>query len=141
MAPSAGFTLLEVLVVLVIIGIITAMAVVSTAVLGKDRQLDDWKDDSPPLEVLSVRRRKNQPRGSEGEAEHRHNCDCRSESAAHDQPVVERREHDRQIERHPESDEFRMQGEISGVDDRHFDEENAGYQRQKQCDGAGTRKI
>ena len=41
MAPSAGFTLLEVLVVLVIIGIITAMAVVSTAVLGKDRQLDE----------------------------------------------------------------------------------------------------
>jgi general secretion pathway protein H len=40
-APSAGFTLLEVLVVLVIIGIITAMAVVSTAVLGGDRQLDE----------------------------------------------------------------------------------------------------
>ena len=41
-APSvSGFTLLEVLVVLVIIGIITAMAVVSTSVLGGDRQLDE----------------------------------------------------------------------------------------------------
>jgi len=41
-APSvSGFTLLEVLVVLVIIGIVTAMAVVSTSVLGGDRQLDE----------------------------------------------------------------------------------------------------
>lgn len=37
----SGFTLLEVLVVLVIIGIITAMAVVSTGVLGRDRQIDE----------------------------------------------------------------------------------------------------
>jgi general secretion pathway protein H len=37
---ASGFTLLEVLVVLVIIGIITAMAVVSTGVLGRDRQMD-----------------------------------------------------------------------------------------------------
>lgn len=37
----SGFTLLEVLVVLVIIGIITAMAVVSTGVLGGDRQMDE----------------------------------------------------------------------------------------------------
>jgi general secretion pathway protein H len=36
----SGFTLLEVLVVLVIIGIITAMAVVSTGVLGRDREMD-----------------------------------------------------------------------------------------------------
>jgi len=39
--PVSGFTLLEVLVVLVIIGIITAMAVVSTSVLGGDRQMDE----------------------------------------------------------------------------------------------------
>jgi general secretion pathway protein H len=38
---ASGFTLLEVLVVLVIIGIITAMAVVSTSVLGGDRQMDE----------------------------------------------------------------------------------------------------
>ena len=37
----SGFTLLEVLVVLVIIGIVTAMAVVSTGVLGADRQMDE----------------------------------------------------------------------------------------------------
>ena len=37
----SGFTLLEVLVVLVIIGIITAMAVVSTGVLGADHQMDE----------------------------------------------------------------------------------------------------
>jgi general secretion pathway protein H len=37
---ASGFTLLEVLVVLVIIGIITAMAVVSTGVLGRDREMD-----------------------------------------------------------------------------------------------------
>jgi general secretion pathway protein H len=37
----SGFTLLEVLVVLVIIGIITAMAVVSTGVLGGDHQMDE----------------------------------------------------------------------------------------------------
>jgi len=36
-----GFTLLEVLVVLVIIGIITAMAVVSTGVLGGDHQMEE----------------------------------------------------------------------------------------------------
>jgi len=39
--PASGFTLLEVLVVLVIIGIITAMAVVSTGVLGADHQMDE----------------------------------------------------------------------------------------------------
>ena len=39
--PASGFTLLEVLVVLVIIGIITAMAVVSTGVLGGDHQMDE----------------------------------------------------------------------------------------------------
>jgi general secretion pathway protein H len=37
---SSGFTLLEVLVVIVIIGIITSMAVVSTRVLGGDHELD-----------------------------------------------------------------------------------------------------
>ena len=37
----SGFTLLEVLVVLVIIGIITAMAVVSTGVLGGDHQMEE----------------------------------------------------------------------------------------------------
>lgn len=37
----SGFTLLEVLVVLVIIGIVTAMAVVSTGVLGADHQMDE----------------------------------------------------------------------------------------------------
>src|SRR5688572_32860792 len=36
-----GFTLLEVLVVLVIIGIVTAMAVVSTGVLGGDHQMEE----------------------------------------------------------------------------------------------------
>jgi general secretion pathway protein H len=37
---SSGFTLLEVLVVVVIIGIITTMAVVSTRVLGGDHEMD-----------------------------------------------------------------------------------------------------
>jgi len=37
---APGFTLLEVLVVLVIIGIITSMAVVSTRVLGGDHEMD-----------------------------------------------------------------------------------------------------
>lgn len=37
---ASGFTLLEVLVVLVIIGIVTAMAVVSTSVLGGDHEMD-----------------------------------------------------------------------------------------------------
>ena len=37
---AAGFTLLEVLVVIVIIGIITTMAVVSTRVLGGDHEMD-----------------------------------------------------------------------------------------------------
>jgi general secretion pathway protein H len=38
--PASGFTLLEVLVVVVIIGIITTMAVVSVRVLGGDHQMD-----------------------------------------------------------------------------------------------------
>lgn len=38
--PASGFTLLEVLVVIVIIGIITSMAVVSTRVLGGDHEMD-----------------------------------------------------------------------------------------------------
>jgi general secretion pathway protein H len=38
---EAGFTLLEVLVVLVIIGIITSMAVVSTGVLGRDHEIQE----------------------------------------------------------------------------------------------------
>jgi general secretion pathway protein H len=37
---SSGFTLLEVLVVIVIIGIITSMAMVSTRVLGGDHEMD-----------------------------------------------------------------------------------------------------
>jgi len=37
---AAGFTLLELLVVIVIIGIIASMAVVSTRVLGRDREMD-----------------------------------------------------------------------------------------------------
>jgi general secretion pathway protein H len=37
---SSGFTLLELLVVIVIIGIITTMAVVSTRVLGGDHEMD-----------------------------------------------------------------------------------------------------
>lgn len=37
---TSGFTLLEVLVVIVIIGIITSMAVVSTRVLGGDHEMD-----------------------------------------------------------------------------------------------------
>jgi general secretion pathway protein H len=38
---ASGFTLLEVLVVMVIIGIITSMAVVSTRVLGGDHEMDE----------------------------------------------------------------------------------------------------
>ena len=38
---QTGFTLLEILIVAVIIGVITSMAVISTNVLGKDRQLDE----------------------------------------------------------------------------------------------------
>ena len=37
---ASGFTLLEVLVVVIIIGIITSMAVVSTRVLGGDHEMD-----------------------------------------------------------------------------------------------------
>ena len=40
MRRAPGFTLLEVLVVLIIIGIITSMAVVSTRVLGGDHEMD-----------------------------------------------------------------------------------------------------
>jgi general secretion pathway protein H len=39
-ARASGFTLLEVLVVVIIIGIITSMAVVSTRVLGGDHEMD-----------------------------------------------------------------------------------------------------
>jgi len=38
--PASGFTLLEVLVVIVIIGIITSMAVISVKVLGGDHEMD-----------------------------------------------------------------------------------------------------
>jgi general secretion pathway protein H len=37
---ASGFTLLEVLVVVVIIGIITSMAVISVKVLGGDHEMD-----------------------------------------------------------------------------------------------------
>jgi general secretion pathway protein H len=40
-SAQSGFTLLEILVVVVIIGVITSMAVISVNVLGKDRQLDE----------------------------------------------------------------------------------------------------
>jgi general secretion pathway protein H len=40
-AANSGFTLLEILVVVAIIGIITTMAVISVNVLGRDRQLDE----------------------------------------------------------------------------------------------------
>jgi general secretion pathway protein H len=38
--PASGFTLLEVLVVVIIIGIITSMAVISVKVLGGDHEMD-----------------------------------------------------------------------------------------------------
>ena len=38
--PASGFTLLEVLVVIVIVGIITSMAVISVKVLGGDHEMD-----------------------------------------------------------------------------------------------------
>jgi len=39
-APDGGFTLIEVLVVVVIIAVMTAVAVLSIGVLGRDRELD-----------------------------------------------------------------------------------------------------
>ncbi len=49
---EAGFTLIEILVVVVIIAVMTTVAVLSVGVLGKDRGLDDEGDrfttSSPP---------------------------------------------------------------------------------------------
>jgi general secretion pathway protein H len=42
--PEAGFTLIEILVVVVIIAVMTTIAVLSVGVLGKDRGLDDEGD-------------------------------------------------------------------------------------------------
>ena len=52
--PASGFTLLEVLVVIVIIGIITSMAVISVKVLGGDHEMDQ---EAARLQAILVQSR------------------------------------------------------------------------------------